>query len=249
MRSLDKFERLFFFVGIVFIFIFWLIASYLINNTLAVPKIGETFNALVKLFSKKQTYIYLGNTLMRLFIVVLSSFAISILLTIISIRFKGFSSFLSPIMSLFRTMPVIILILLIIFMVGRTKSPIYLSILIITPVMYEAMYNGSINIDKKYVEEAKMLSKNNFFMIRKVYIPLIFPYVILAILQALGMGLKVIVMTELLAQTKNSIGKNISDYQSVLEMGYVLAWGIVMVLIVMILEYFIRRIKRRLISY
>ena len=92
-----------------------------------------------------------------------------------------------------------------------------------------------------------MISKTNMFVIRKVYLPLTKPYIILSILQSVGLGLKAMVMAELISQASNSIGKEMSEYRSFLDMDYIFAWGILMITIVIISEILIRQIKKKLV--
>ena len=67
MRSLDKkSDAIFFTLGIVFIFIFWLVLSLIVNNQYAIPKVDKTTKALGDLFSNSKTYLILGKTLLRI---------------------------------------------------------------------------------------------------------------------------------------------------------------------------------------
>ena len=115
------------------------------------------------------------------------------------------------------------------------------------PIMYEALLNGINNIDDSIIDETKMLSKTNLFILRKVYIPLTKPYIILSILQSVGLGLKAMVMAELISQTKNSIGREMYEYRSLLDMDYIFAWGLLMIAIVIISEILIRMMKKKIV--
>ena len=246
MSSSDKrFDNIFFILGIIFIFIFWFILSVSINNEFAVPKIDQTTNALANLLSDGKTYLILGRTILKIIFAISISFIISIILVVLSTLSKKFKAFVSPIIALFKTVPVVVVILLFLFLLGRNSTPIYVALLVIMPIMYEALLNGISNIDESIINETKMLSKTNLFILRKVYIPLTKPYMMLSILQSIGLGLKAMVMAELIAQTKNSIGREMSDYRSLLEMDYIFAWGLLMIAIVILSEIFIRKIKKK----
>lgn len=247
MNSLDKRnDTIFFVLGIVSIFIFWLILSVTINNEFAVPKIDKTTNALVHLLSDGNTYNILGRTILKIVIAISISFIVSIFLVILSTLSRKFRAFIAPIITLLKTVPVVVVILLFLFLFSRNSTPIYVSLLIIMPIMYEALLNGINNIDDSIINETKMLSKTNLFILRKVYIPLTKPYIMLSILQSVGLGLKSMVMAELIAQTKNSIGKEMETYRTLLDMEYIFAWGILMITIVIIAEIFIRKLKKKI---
>ena len=248
MNSIDKKNTyIFYSLGIVSIFIIWLFLSLIINNQFAVPKVNDTFKALGDLMSTKNTYYILGKTILRILLTIAIAFITSIILVGLSTLSKRFRAFISPIITFLKTVPVVVVILLFLFMFSRNTAPIYVALLVIMPIMYEALLNGITNIDEVIINETRMLSKTNMFVLRKVYLPLTKPYIILSILQSVGLGLKAMVMAELISQTKNSIGREMSDYRSLLEMNYIFAWGLLMIAIVIISEIFIRRIKRKIV--
>ena len=247
MNSIDKRnDKIFFILGIISIFIIWLFLSLIINNEFAIPKMGDTGKALGDLLSTKTTYYILGKTILRIILTISIAFVTSIILVTLSTLSKKFRTFISPIITLLKTVPVVVVILLFLFMFTRNSAPIFVALLVIMPIMYEALLNGINNIDESIINETRMLSKTNLFVLRKVYLPLTKPYILLSILQSVGLGLKAMVMAELICQTKNSIGREMSDYRSLLEMNYIFAWGLLMITIVIISEIFIRRIKKRI---
>lgn len=241
--SIIKNERLFFILGIAFIFLAWFVLSASVQNAIAMPKIPETISALGDLLSKGTTYLIIAQTILRIFGTILIAFTIAIVLVIFSSLSKRFAAFINPLISLFKTMPVAVIILFLLFVFGGSKAPFFVAILVVMPIMYEATYNGVKNIDKTLIEEVRMFSNINFYVVRKIFLPLAFPYALLSILQSIGLGLKVMVMAELIAQTKNSIGYEMAYYKSFLSMEYVFAWGIIMVLFVIVVEVLIKKVK------
>ena len=59
-------KKAYFSLGILFIFIIWIIGEAVINNSYVVPSIANTFEALLNLFTKGHTYKVIGYTLLRL---------------------------------------------------------------------------------------------------------------------------------------------------------------------------------------
>ena len=247
MISLDKKkDNIFFILGIVSIFIFWIILSIIVNNQFAMPKVDKAGMALKELLSSSKTYGIRGLTILKILLTILIAFVVSIILVGLSTLSRKFRAFVSPIITLLKTVPVVVVILLFLFLFSRNTTPIFVALLVIMPLMYEALLNGVSNIDEAIINETKMISKTNLFVLRKVYLPLTKPYIILAVLQSVGLGLKAMVMAELIAQTKNSIGREMSEYRSLLNMDYIFAWGLIMIAIVIIAEIFIRKVKRKI---
>lgn len=239
-------DNIFFILGIASIFIFWFILSIAVNNEFAVPKIDKTTNALAKLLSSGRTYLILGKTILKIILAISISFVTSLILVILSTLSRKFKAFISPIITLLKTVPVVVVILLFLFLFSRNSTPIYVALLVVMPIMYEALLNGINNIDESIINETKMISRTNLFILRKIYIPLTKPYIMLSILQSVGLGLKAMVMAELIAQATNSIGYEMSEYRSLLDMEYIFAWGLLMIAIVIVSEIFIRQIKKKI---
>ena len=77
MNSLDKKrDNIFFILGIVAIFVFWIILSVSINNEFAVPKVSKTSHALADLLSNGKTYLILGRTILKIILAISISFVV-----------------------------------------------------------------------------------------------------------------------------------------------------------------------------
>jgi ABC-type nitrate/sulfonate/bicarbonate transport system permease component len=68
-----------------------------------------------------------------------------------------------------------------------------------------------------------------------VYLPLMAGYLKQAYVNAVGMGIKIIVTTEYLVQTKNSLGKAIYSSAYFNEYAEIYAYALIMILIVILL--------------
>ena len=88
-------------------------------------------------------------------------------------------------------------------------------------------------------DELKTLKGSTIKKITNIYIPIIFPFIIMTLIQTLGMSFKVMIMGEYICQTDNSIGKILYGIKANLEMDSLIAYGILIVLIVSILELII----------
>ena len=73
-------KYLFYFLGVVFIFFVWSLASWKVNNSYVIPSVFMTFESLGKLFIDVHTYEVLGFTFTRLFLVIMICFTLGVLL-------------------------------------------------------------------------------------------------------------------------------------------------------------------------
>lgn len=238
-------KQFYFIIGIISIFLLWLIASLIINNEIVLPKINSVIKAFINLFTIKNTYVVIFFSIIRLIIAILISFIISLVLAMISILSKKFSIFISPIISFLKTIPVASIIIILLVIIGHETSSIYITSLVILPIMYETFLNGMKNIDKTLLEEVKLFSNINFTVIRCIHLPLVLRTIISGIIQSFGLGLKVMVMAEFIAQPKNSIGRTILYEKQYLAMDNVFAWTLVLIILVLVVDAILNNKKNK----
>ena len=70
-------------------------------------------------------------------------------------------------------------------------------------------------------------------------------YLLTSLIQAFGLGLKVLVMAEFIAETKNSIGEVIRFYKNEALTEYVFAWTIILVLFILLIDLLLHYIKKK----
>jgi len=125
-----------------------------------------------------------------------------------------------------------------VFLVNFKQSfiPFLLTYIVLLPLVYDGLYGAFISINKDLIDELKITSKLNLLMIFKIYIPIVSKQVISTLLQALGLGLKVKVMSEFIAEAPNTIGYELSYGRATLSMDIVFAWSLILIVIVVILD-------------
>lgn len=244
---MKKYKRqIFTYAGILFIFIIWIILSEVIKEEIILPTIPTTFQAFFNLLSKSKTYLVLLNSIGGLFLVVVIGFVISLILSLVSFKFEGFKNFIQPLMSLFKILPVPAVIIFFLVQFSQAIIPYILTSMVVIPIMYEGLYASIISIDDDINDEVKMISNNtNLSVIFNIYIPIIRPGIISSLLQSIGIGLKVKVMTEFVANTPNSIGYELNQAKSWLSMDLVFAWTIILVVIVILLDFILSKFIKK----
>ena len=116
--------------------------------------------------------------------------------------------------------------------------------LVTMPITTQSILTSIDSIDPSIQDDIKM---NNVHQLKAwfiVYMPLIKKHLLMSFFQTFGLGLKVMIMGEYICYTKNSIGQELSQIKSSFEIGNLLAWGILIVLIVTISEKLINYIVK-----
>ncbi|MCQ2794584.1 MAG: ABC transporter permease subunit [Bacilli bacterium] len=248
MKKFNKFSRdqkiiFYHFVGaIILFFLWWMIAAIVHNPAFPTPiDVTPTFFSLLGVGN---TYAAIGGTFFRLLIAFLISFAVGAVLGTLGGYFYRFDAIMKPIVGFFRALPTAAVMLIIVALVNPVMGTIIITTLIMFPIIYAAFKDGVVQINKDYRDKMKMDNvtlKNSFF---KIYMPLLAPYTMLGISQAVGLGLKVSVMSEVVGGDSGAIaglGRLIIDTESPTEKVAYCLITILIIIIIDILLYFIKR--------
>ena len=239
-------KKIYFSLGILVIFIIWIIGEAIIDNNYVIPTIQDTFKALIDLFTKGHTYKVLGYTLLRLILSISVCFILGMFMAVLSYNFERFKWFIKPIITLFKTLPIAVVIILLLIILNKELAPYYIVGVVVLPVVYEAILIGLENINKDILDEVKLSTGTTPKVITNVHLPIIFPSILTAIIQSVGLGLKVLVMAEYISQPNYSIGNEFVYYKDIsMEMEYLYAWSIILILFVLSVEIIISYISRR----
>ncbi len=213
------------------------VCSSVINNDLILPNVGEIILSFFKLLGKGKTYLYMGKTLYHLIISLLLSIIIGAVLGILAGINKYVKIFLKPWITIFRSIPLASAIVLIMIISGLAKAPYVICVFMTISIVYEGFCKGIESLSSELMDVWKLDSKINLKIITKIHLPLITPHINVALINALGIGIKVIIMAEYIVGSKNTLGGAILLAINQLEYADVYAYSIIMILLVLALEY------------
>ncbi len=209
--------------------------GWLKGNSLVFPGVGEILRAFFALLGKGQTYRLIGTTVLHLAeALVLSSLA-GIALGLLEGVWDFAHELLTPLMTLLRSIPMVVLAVVIMVLTKYERVPLIATSLILIPLISEAVCEGCRAIPQELLDVYRLNSPLNLTVVRLVYLPMMAGYLRQAYVSAVGMGVKMVVSTEYLVQTRDSLGKAIhnsiyfNDYQDIYA--YVLLIALVVLLL------------------
>lgn len=233
-------------IGFIIIIIAWDIYASIKNFELVFPRINTIFDSLIKLLKTKETYELIIASLVRIIISLIIALIISLFITFCYSMVNESINLYRPILTIFKSTPLVIISLFIYMAFSGDFGPIFVNILVSIPIITEGLINGINSIDKDIVDQFKLEKTNKFQKFILLELPMNKNTLIMVILQTLGLSFKVIIMAEYLCQTNNSIGKTLESIKAALLFNELIAWGIIIVLIVSILELLINKINKSL---
>lgn len=229
-------------VAILTVLILWQIYALRVDNHYLMPYPYDVLKSLIELLTTWDTYLTIFQSLLRLLISLAISIVAGLGLGLISgVRYEV-EALLKPIVVTLRTLPVITIIIVVLIMWGNVVSLYIISFLLLFPIIYQTELDGIKNIDRTLLEVLVLeCNKCNLRTIKLVFLPLSMPFLRTGIIQSIGLGIKVLVVSEFIAQTKVSIGRELYYNRVNLDYSYVFAWTIILIGIVLLVEHIVER--------
>lgn len=229
-------NTLYYCLGIIFFAVVLQLVSSSIDKDLFFPSMPTIFKDFFKLLGNTNTYLCIINTIKHLIISLLLSIVLGSALGILASINDRIYLILKPVMTFFRILPIIIFIVILLLFLDYDNVPVATSVLILVPMFYEGTYQGIKNIDNALLDVYKLNSRLSLKVITRVYLPLISTNLKTVFINAIGMGIKVIVTTEYFSGINNTIGKAINDARVNLDYSHIYAYSFILIIVVILVE-------------
>ena len=229
-------DTLTFCLGIVLIGVVVQAAGALKGDALVFPGVDEILKAFLRLMGEGKTYALIWTTLQHLIAATAVSTVLGIALGLMQGMNRFIRKLLSPLMIMLRSLPMVILIVIIMVVADYAHVPVLASSIVLVPMIAEAACEGCVRIDKEFIDVYRMNANFNVRVLFQVYLPLMAGYLRQAWVNAAGMGVKLAVSTEYLVQTKNSLGKAVHTSGYFNEYQDIYAYALVMILLVLVVS-------------
>ena len=223
-------------LGIILIGCLIQAAGWIRQDKLIFPGLAEILRAFFRLLGDAHTYRLITTTLIHLLQALVLATVVGIPLGLA----EGSSGFvyrlLRPLMILLRSVPVIVLVVIIMVMTKYEYVPVIAASLLLIPIISEAVCEGMHNIEPELLDVYRLNCGFNARVLLQVYLPLMAGYLKQAYAGAVGMGIKMVVTTEYLVQTRNSLGKAIYSSSYFNEYQDIYAYALIMILLVLLVS-------------
>ena len=195
------------------------------------------------------TYDHILATLYRLVAAFVLSFIVGTAIGILAGRIKLVFSLVENLVWVFMAVPSIVWVFLFAVAMGITDVvPIAAVSALLTPMIIVGVAEGAKSIPKDVLEMADSYKATTFQRVRDIYLPFLVPYLASSARTAFALGIKLIVVAEVIG-LEHGIGFELKYWYGRLFMGPIVAWGIVMIVIGLAVDYGIfgpleRRVSR-----
>ena len=242
-KKVKYLDILFPFIALGIILALWAIVAKISGSEIIFPKLSSTIKALFNLLKEKTFYLSVSNTLLRVLISFAISFAFATALAIISALLRHVGQVVSIMTSIMRAVPTMSIILLALIWLSTFNAPMLVAILVIFPLQYAGILNAILNVDPKLIEMANIYNVPISKQIMKLYFPETRAAVFSTVKSTISLNVKLIIAAEVMAQTRDSMGRQMQQASMYIEMPTLLAWTIVAVVLGLILEGLVKLVE------
>ena len=174
------------------------------------------------------------------FLHIASGFALGVLagllLGFIAGRFSFVETFLWPYMACMKSVPVASIVVICLILLSASNLSVFVSFLIVVPVMYHNTLTGFTSRDKSMQEMADCFRLPGRKRFCYVTIPSMKPYLLAGIRTSSGLAWKAGVAAEVIGTPKGSIGQQIFLSKVYIDTDDLLAWTFVLVVLSVLFE-------------
>ncbi len=152
----------------------------------------------------------------------------------------------SPFLTVVKSTPVASFILIAYFIITDTAIPIFITFLMVLPMIAASVLSALSSTDPLLLEMTKVYHVSLGKRLRALYLPTVLPQFLSQALTALGFGWKAGVAAEVLCTPRDSIGGYLYAAKTYLETVDTFAYTLLIVLISLALEKTLRALTRRM---
>ena len=233
-------------VGVVLLWIgLWAIAAHRVGYDFILPSPLSVLKKLFEIITEKGFFLTVLLSLLRVLWGFILGAVIGLIGAFLSYLLLPLKIFFSPLIKIVRATPVASFILIAVLWIPSGTVPVFISFLMVFPIVYTNVLTGLENADKGLGEVTKIYRFSLWKRIKLFYLPSSLPYFGGACITSLGLAWKSSVAAEVLCVTKNSIGEKLYLSNIYLESAELLAWTVTVVLLSVGMEALIKLVAAK----
>jgi NitT/TauT family transport system permease protein len=228
--------------SIVVLLALWWVAARLMHDPEVLPGPGAIGDTIAEDLARPgpegiSAFFHIGLTLARIFIAFIASMLAGIGIGLA----MGLSTFLQrallAVIPLMLTIPTILMVFVAVMWFGFSEAGGLIAVMVVvTPYVAVNIFEGTKAMDKSLIEMGVTFKAKRPLLIRKVYLPQLMPYIFSAFRYAFGVTWKIVALAETFG-LKYGIGYMFFFWFGQFNMTQVLAWIIMFVVLMLILEH------------
>ena len=214
----------------------WQVVSLVVGSEILVASPARTFGALLSLLREGAFYRAVLGSLMRICAGFALALALGVALGALSFAVGGVRALLHPVVSVVKATPVASFVILALIWISSKNLSIFISFLMVFPIMYENMLAGLESADAKLLEMGQVFHLSRMARIRAIYLPAAYPFLLSAARLSLGMCWKSGIAAEVIGQPRQSIGAELNQAKLFFNTPDLFAWTVTIIVVSVVFE-------------
>lgn len=207
----------------------WQLAAASLSSSLLLVSPLRVLERLCGLVREPQFYAAVGFSFVRIVAGFLLGLGCGTLLAVAASRWHLAEVLLWPYVTVIKTTPVASFIILCLIWLDSSSLPVFISFLMVLPIVYANMLEGIRQTDQKLLEMAKLFRVGAGRRLLYIYLPQLRPYLITACSVALGLSWKAGIAAEVIGIPDGSIGERLYEAKVYLSSADLFAWTVVII--------------------
>ena len=222
--------------SVLFWILVWAIASARIGNEFLLPDPVITAKRLSELATEKAFWISASSSLGRIIMGIVIAVFFGTLGAVLSSTLSAADSLFSPLLTVIKATPIASFICLAYLWIKPSTLPIFITALIVLPIVWSNVASGIRSVNKELVDVAKIYKFSPAKKLIRIYIPSVLPYFLAACRSSLGMAWKAGIAAEVIAPTEKAIGTEIYFAKAYFETTDLFAWTLTVIILSIFIE-------------
>ena len=206
------------------------------------PEFPTPVNVLISLYYhtfEDELLFHLGVTLYRVFIAFVFAMGIGIFFGILMGTYEKVDKNLDSLLTLGLNMPALVTIILCYIWFGLTDvAAIFAVIINKVPTVIVTIREGCKAVNKELMEISKVYKLSKYDTFKKIYLPQIYPYIMVSARSGLSLIWKIVLVVELLGRS-SGVGFQLSMFFQFFDITSILAYSFAFIIVILFIENFI----------
>lgn len=222
--------------AIAFALIVWQIGAMLLNKSMLLVSPVTVVHRLFSLCREADFLSAIGFSFVRIVSGYLLALAVGSVLSVIAAKFHLMEILFWPFITAIKTVPVAAFIILCFLWLSSKNLSVFISFLMVFPIIYTNMLQGIKSTDIKLLEMASLFRVCWLKKIKYIHLPNLKPYLISACSVSIGLSWKAGIAAEVIVIPDGSIGEKFYEAKVYFSTSDLFAWTVVIVVISIVFE-------------
>ncbi len=218
----------------------------LLSRPLLLVSPFEVFLTLFRLIGQQDFWFSVGFSFVRIGAGFMIALVAGILLAAVAARFRLAEVLLWPYMAFVKATPVASFIILCLIFLAASELSVFISFLMVLPLVYTNVLTGIRTTDKKLLEMAHVFHMRPSRRLLHLYMPAVKPFLLSAASLAAGLSWKAGIAAEVIGIPEGSIGERLYEAKVYISTPDLFAWTFVIIAISIAFEKSLVFLLRRL---